>query len=208
MTCQLIESSNAAAKAVAPGARLSQAAEAALRDAHGAETHVGASYAAIVARYGPVAPFDKLLKAERRHAAALATMMKAYGLAVPKNAWGSEAKPLEPLPDTVAAACAACAEARAADVRQYDDVLIPAVTGVPGLAELFGTLRDRARDRQLPAFQRGIDGGLAVPHLHGHPHHHSDGYSHDQAHDQAHEHEHAHGGRDHHRCGQTHAKGH
>lgn len=184
MSCKLIETSNAAAKAVAPGTKLPEAAEAALREALEGENRAVTRYAAAIAAHGEVAPFAKLLPAQRRHAAALATMMKAYGLPVAKGGRGQEG---EPLPGDLAAACAVCAEERAEQLRRYDETLIPAVAGFPGLVTVLSAVRNRASNRHLPALRRGVTGEAEVPHLRGHTHHHG------------------HGGCGHHRCHHGHA---
>lgn len=171
MTCELIESSNAAAKAVAPGTDLPKAARAALFAALDDEHHAEASYEAIIAAHGEVPPFANIVKAERRHAAAIATMMKAYGIAVPKNAWKTGEKALEALPADIPTACAAGVEAEEANVRLYDQALIPAVADFPGLVDLFQRLRDSSRDRHLPAFRRGAARGSGVPDLHARQNH-------------------------------------
>lgn len=176
MACHIIETSNAAAKAAAAEPPLSAEARDALHAALDDEYHAEATYAAILDKHGDVRPFANIIKAERRHAAAIATLMKAYGIVVPKNAYRTGDKSLGPLPDTLAEACAAGVEAEIANVRLYDHTLIPAVADRPGIAEVFAELRDSSRDRHLPAFRRCAAGDSGVPDLRGaQPHSHGCG---------------------------------
>ncbi|MGV6850091.1 MAG: ferritin-like domain-containing protein [Marinibacterium sp.] len=165
MACPIIETSNAAAKAVAPETTLDPAARDALFAALDDEHHAEALYAAVLERHGDVRPFANIIKAERRHAAAIATLMKAYGIPVPKNAYKSGDKPLAPLPETLEALCAEGVEAEVANVRLYDERLIPAVSDHPEIVTVFSALRDASRDRHLPAFQRCAAKRGGVPDL-------------------------------------------
>lgn len=219
MTCDLIENSNAAAKAVAPGAHLSDAARIALLAALEDERSAEARHAAFVAAHGAIVPFAKILKSRRRRIAALSTMAKAYGLAVPKAVPGAEEAP----PASLAAACATSAEDEADRLIRYDRDLIPAVADYPGLATVMSALRDRTRTRHLPAFRRALAAANGVPDLHRSGHGHGQGHGHchsgfqDHAHDQASGHSRDHALGVHHRhshgaCGggrcHDHAKGH
>lgn len=216
MSCNLIETSNAAAKAVAPGTVLSGTARAALLAALEQERHAQEIDAAHVAEYGDIAPFANHLKARRRRTAALTTMARAYGLRVPKPPRGADEHPSAALPGDFAAACAASVAAEAARLRRYDESLIPAVAEYPGLGTVMTALRDRTRDHHLPALRRALAEATGIPdlhgsgHVHGHGrghggcHGHSDGHPHERA--PAAHHGHGSGGCGHHRRGQPQAQ--
>ena len=223
MSCHLIETANAAAKAVAPGAVLPDPARAALLAALADETLAADLCAARVAALGEVGPFAKHLKAKRRRKAALATMAKAYGLALPKTPAGAdEAAP----PVTLEAALAEGAAAETARLARYDAELIPAAASAPELAAVLHALAVRTRDRHLPALRRALAAARGVPDLHGsghrpgqgrgqgrgqgHGHGAGQGQCHGHGHHHAHgaHHDHGHGGCGGGRCGHGHAHQH
>lgn len=166
MSCQLIQTANAAAKAVAPGTALSEPARRALMAAFDDETRAADRCAARVAELGEVAPFAKHLKAKRRRRAALAVMARAYGLDLPKapGAMEDAAGPLhaEARLSTVAGGVAD----ETARLARYERELIPAVVAdAPELADVFRALAARTRTRHLPAFRRAVAEAGGVPDL-------------------------------------------
>lgn len=165
MACHIIKTATLAAQAVSPGAQLPEPVKAALLAALDDEHHAEATYAGILERHGDVRPFSNIIRAERRHAAAIATVLKAYGIAVPRNGYLSGDLPLDPVAETLGAACATGVDAEIANVRLYDAQLIPAVAGLDGIVALFTKLRDSSRDRHLPAFRRCATRGDGVPDL-------------------------------------------
>jgi hypothetical protein len=131
---------------------LPELVQAALLAALDEEHHAEAIYAGVIARHCDVRPFSNIIRAERRHAAAM--VFKAYGVAVPRNGYLSGDLPLDPVTETLGAACAAGVDAEIGNARLYHDQLIPAVAGFDWIVALFTELRDSSRDRHLPAFRR------------------------------------------------------
>jgi hypothetical protein len=170
MPCQIIKTAQVAAQAATPGARLPEAVKDALLTALDDEYHAEATYAGVMARHGDVRPFSHIIKAERRHAAAIKTVLKAYGVEVPGNGYLSGDLRLEPVADTLGEACATGVTAEVENVRLYDEELIPTVAGFDAIAALFAQLRDSSRDRHLPAFRRCATRGGGAPDLHSQAH--------------------------------------
>ncbi|MCB1356786.1 MAG: hypothetical protein KDK53_09910 [Maritimibacter sp.] len=177
MSCHLIETANAAAKAVAPGAILPDPAREALLAALADETQAAETCAGRIAVFGDVSPFAKHLKAKRRRVAALATLARAYGIAVPKGPRASGQAPATGLEATREAACIAGIAAETARLARYQAALIPAAADAPALAGLFDALTARTRDRHLPALRRALSETTGIPDLHGH-HGHGHGHRH------------------------------
>jgi len=165
MPCQIIKTANVAAQAATPGAALPDAVQAALLTALDDEYHAEATYTAVMERHGAARPFSNIIKAERRHAAAIKTVLKAYGIAIPGNGYLTGDLPLEPVADTLGEACATGVAAEMENVRLYDEDLIPTVAAYDGIAALFAELRDSSRDRHLPAFRRCATRGDGAPDL-------------------------------------------
>jgi hypothetical protein len=139
---------------VATAATLPDAAQSALLRALDDEYHAEAVYAATLDKFGNVRPFSNIIKAERKHQAALITLMNTYGVAVPENSWLSAAKPLPTLPDTLAEVCAIGFKAEIDNARLYDQDLLPAVAGFEDIVTVFKALSSASTNNHLPAFQR------------------------------------------------------
>jgi len=170
MPCQIIKTANVAAAAATNGPAIPTDVIEALFVALDDEHHAEATYAAIIARHGDVRPFSNIIKAERRHAAAIAKVLKAYNVAVPGNGYLSGHLALEDTPDQLGEACAQGVAAEIENVRLYDERLIPTVAAFPDIAALFTELRDSSRDRHLPAFRRCATRGEDAPDLTSRPH--------------------------------------
>lgn len=166
MPCQIIKTANVATNSPAISADVIEALLVALDDEH----HAEATYAAVIARHGDARPFSKIIKAERRHAASIAKVLKAYDVEVPKNGYLSGGLSLEDTPDQLGEACAQGVAAEIENIRLYDERLIPAVAAFPEIAALFTELRDSSRDRHLPAFQRCATRDEGTPDLTSQPH--------------------------------------
>ncbi len=205
MSCRIIETANEAVRNVPPGAGLGEPERMALMVAYVSERRAEVSSLAALARYGEAGPFGKLAKAERRHAAAVAMLLKAYGLKAPESMCISQEIADAELPDDPDAACGQRAGEEAKLVRIFEERLMPAVAGNPGLTAVFAELRDAARNRHLPALLRGAadtatghrcgGGGQGRGHGHGHEagrccggHAHGEGHEHacGQRHGEAH----------------------
>ena len=120
------------------------------------ERDAKATYADILARFGPVRPFVNIVEAEGRHEAALLAIYARYGVPVPPDT--AQAPPLADDMD-IAGLCAIAVAAEIANVRLYDENLLPAVAGHADIHAVMQRLRDASRDRHLPAFQRCVARG-------------------------------------------------
>jgi len=113
------------------------------------EYNAYAAYEAVIAQFGPVAPFAAILQAEASHAAALERALTYYGVdysavvpATPATTFG-----------TLAEACAFAAQAEIANFALYDNWL-STVSDYPDLVQIFTNLRNASEFNHLPAFQR------------------------------------------------------
>jgi hypothetical protein len=122
------------------------------------EYHAEAVYAATLAKFGDVPPFNKIIEAERQHQSALLGLMKTYGIAVPQNPYTSGEKSLTALPDTLLEVCAIGVAAEIENASLYDDELLPAVAMYPDITRVFRALSDASTNKHLPAFQRCAEG--------------------------------------------------
>jgi len=149
----------AATPSLAEAASLTPQAETALRAALEDEYHAEAVYEATTAKFGNVAPFTNIIRAERQHSSRLVAVMRDNGLTAPANPYASGAKAIEAIPAALADACAVGVEAEIANVRLYDEKLLPAVAANPDIVQVFRALRDASQEKHLPAFQRCASGG-------------------------------------------------
>ena len=72
-----------------------------LLDALDDERKAEATYAAVIAKFGPVQPFSNIIGAEQRHAAALERQLERLGVPVPPNPWRGKGT----APSSLADAC-------------------------------------------------------------------------------------------------------
>lgn len=148
-TLILLSSLMAAAPALSQ--TLTPDAQAALGSALQDERHAEAFYAAVMAKFGDVRPFLKIIKAEQQHEAMLIGLYQTYGIAIPQNDHTAETLTV---PETLAAACKIGVEAEIANRDLYDGTLLPAVAAYPDITRVMQRLRDASEENHLPAFQR------------------------------------------------------
>lgn len=108
------------------------------------------TYAQVIRDFGKVRPFINIVEAEERHASALLTLFKAYGISPPANRWAGKA----PRFSSVHAACMAAVQGEIANVALYDQAL--KTTLRPDILAVYNALRSASQDRHLPAFQRCV----------------------------------------------------
>ena len=142
------------ATAATAQAEISAPARAAVLRALDDEYHAEATYAAIIAKFGPVKPFSNIVGAEEQHSSKLIGILKENDLPVPANPYTTGEKALEPVPATVAEACEAGVAAEIANMKLYDDELLPEVAGYPQVSRVMTSLRDASQTKHLPAFTR------------------------------------------------------
>ncbi len=122
-----------------------------LGDALDDEYKAEASYAAVIARFGPVRPFINIVEAERRHAAALIRQCERLGIAPRPNRWANKVE----APASLRDACIEAIAAEVANIALYDR-LLPTVDDVE-VRIVLTRLQEASRDRHLPAFRRGLE---------------------------------------------------
>jgi len=137
---------------------LSDHSKAAIEEALQDELRGGAFYARVLKDHGDVRPFSNAVRAERRHAAFLADLLEARGLAVPELR-AATAEP--PAHASVKEACAAAVEFETTNVALYDR-LIAAGPLPDDVKQAFEHNRIASLDHHKPAFERCA--GLASAH--------------------------------------------
>ena len=129
----------------------------AMTDAINDEYHAYAFYNAVIARFGAVAPFTNIARAEASHIESLKMLFVRYGLPVPADPYADKIE----APATVQAALQAGIDAEIANVALYDN--FNAVIQ-PDIQFVFQQLRDASQTKHLPAFQRALgNNGTGAP---------------------------------------------
>jgi hypothetical protein len=127
---------------------LSDRSKAAIAEALQDELRGEALYARVLKDHGDVRPFSNVVQAERRHAAFLADLLKARGLAVPEL----EATAEPPAHASVKEACSAAVESETQNVAIYDRLLVGPLPN--DVKRVFEHNRMASLDRHKPAFER------------------------------------------------------
>jgi hypothetical protein len=104
-------------------------------------------YKSVIAKFGNVAPFSQIVKAEQQHINALVNQATKYGVSVPANPGLANAPSFSTLSD----ACKAGAAAEIADAALYDQIK-PAVAHTD-ILKVFDNLQSASLNSHLPAFQ-------------------------------------------------------
>lgn len=113
-----------------------------------------ATYADILDKLGDIRPFSNIIRAERKHQAALKELFATYDINIPKNPYFEGTKSLAATPSSKKAACNAGIEAEIANLKLYDDILLPMVANNADIVEVFTNLKDASEFNHLPAFNR------------------------------------------------------
>ncbi|HSD28640.1 MAG TPA: hypothetical protein VLL75_15165 [Vicinamibacteria bacterium] len=138
--------SASAAKPAPLDDRVKAGIEEALQD----EWHGQAIYERVLKDHGDVRPFSNIARAERRHAAFLADLLKGRGLGVPENRWVNEDVPGSA---SVKDACAAAVEFETKNVAIYDR--LAAAGPLPDdVKSVFDHNRRASLEHHKPAFER------------------------------------------------------
>lgn len=107
-----------------------------------------ATYQAIIATYGDIRPFTKVVVAEETHINLLLPLFEAYGIAVPENVAAASVT----VPDSITTALAAGVDAETANIAMYQAFL--AVEDLPeDIASVFTYLQN-ASVKHLSAFSK------------------------------------------------------
>ena len=129
-------------------APLPEASRQALLDALDDERRAEARYRAVLAKFGEVAPFSWIVRAEARHQQELLSLFHWHGVAVPPDPW--KAHPPS-APDSLQEACAEGLKGEQANIAMYDRLL--GAVKEPDIRAAFARLQSASRDHHLPAFQ-------------------------------------------------------
>ena len=122
-----------------------------LHDALEDERKAEAAYGAVIEKFGPVGPFVRIIKAERRHAAAIERQLERLGIPVPANLWADKGV----APATLVLACKEAIAAEIENIALYDR-LLPTVSD-PQVLKVLTNLQAASRERHLPAFRRCLE---------------------------------------------------
>lgn len=139
---------------LANAASLNQPATDAILTALEDEYLAEATYAGIIDKLGNIRPFSNIINAERTHQNALKNLLTTYGVSIPDNPYFTGTKKLNELPTTKTQACKLGIEAEIANLKLYDDKLLPIVSSFPDITEVFTNLKNASEFKHLPAFQR------------------------------------------------------
>ncbi len=114
-----------------------------------------AEYEALIAEFGVVNPFARIVKAEARHIDALETLFEVYGFDVPADKGDAYAV----VPNTLEEAYAIGVKAEIANIDLYEDYL---KLDLPEDVERVFTNLMRASENHLRAFENAVDGNVGV----------------------------------------------
>ncbi|MCI4677330.1 hypothetical protein K9U39_00125 [Rhodoblastus acidophilus] len=134
--------------------RLSAEAHEAVLEALDDEYRARAFYLAVLERFPGAMPFAHIVESEERHAAALARVLAAYGLAVPPNPYIGNEAISRSVPGSIACACDLAVKEEVHNDRLYEEKLLPKAEAFPLVAQVFERLMLASRERHLPAFRR------------------------------------------------------
>lgn len=112
------------------------------------EYQARATYAQVLADFGDVLPFARIVESEGRHIEALLALYHRYGVDVPPDTWPTRV----PRYASVAEACRAGVDAEVANAALYDRLL--AGTDRPDIRAVYHNLRRASQESHLPAFRR------------------------------------------------------
>ncbi|MBL1241445.1 MAG: DUF2202 domain-containing protein [OCS116 cluster bacterium] len=87
------------------------------------------------------------------HQNALKNLLTTYGVNIPDNPYISGTKKITNLPSSKSEACKLGIEAEIANLKLYDEKLLPSVTSHPDITQVFNNLRNASEFKHLPAFQ-------------------------------------------------------
>ena len=107
-----------------------------------------ATYAAVLAKFGPIEPFLGIVNAERRDQEALLNLFRSYKVEIPPNPYQG-APPSTPA--TLSEACAVGVKLEEASIAMYDRLL--SQVREPDVRMVFRQIQEASRSHHLPAFR-------------------------------------------------------
>ncbi len=139
----------------AAGAPLDVQTQQALIDALNDEYHAHAFYQAVIDKFGQVAPFINILRAESAHIAAVQSLMTRYGMPIPADSYIGQVQ----APATLDDALRAAVDAEKANVALYDRFTFITQSDIQAV---FDQLRNVSQTRHLPAFENALSAGTSA----------------------------------------------
>ncbi|HCS40490.1 MAG TPA: hypothetical protein DIW44_13015 [Anaerolineaceae bacterium] len=104
-------------------------------------------YNSVIAEFGNVFPFYRIVRSEQQHVNALINQATKYGVTVPENPGMTSDVTFNSISD----ACAAGSAAEIADAALYDELKL--VTTHSDILQVYTTLQNASLNSHLPAFQ-------------------------------------------------------
>jgi hypothetical protein len=126
----------------------------ALIDALNDEYHAHAFYQAVIAKFGAVAPFTNIVRAEESHINIVKTLMTRYNVPIPADKFTGNVT----MPATLNEAIQAAVDAEKANVALYDRFTFVKETDIKAA---FEQMRAVSQTRHLPAFEQALSGNYA-----------------------------------------------
>lgn len=107
-----------------------------------------ALYAAVIAKFGAVAPFSNIVQSEGKHIEHLSRLFQRYGVPLPVDRFAGRVS----TPQTLQAACQAGVNTEIANSQMYNRFL--SFVQEPDIRTTFTQLSSASSENHLPAFQR------------------------------------------------------
>ena len=127
---------------------LPDATRAALLEALADGRKAEATYAAVLAKFGPIEPFLSIVNAERRDQEALLDLFRSHKVEIPPNPYQG-APPSTPA--TLSEACAVGVKIEEASIAMYDRLL--SQIRDQDVCMVFRQIQEASRSQHLPAFR-------------------------------------------------------
>jgi rubrerythrin len=123
----------------------------ALTDALSDEYHAHAYYEAVIAKFGAVAPFTNIVRAEESHINIVKTLMTRYNVPIPTDKYTGNIT----APATMNEAIQAAIDAEKANIAMYDRFTFVKEADIKAA---FDQMRSVSQTRHLPAFEQALSG--------------------------------------------------
>lgn len=106
------------------------------------------TYRVVIAKFGEVRPFTRIMPSEEQHISQLTTLFNTYGLSVPSDTVGGL-----PAPASLSEACSVGVQAEIDNAQMYDSLLY-GTGNYPDVQAVFRGLQAASLEQHLPAFRR------------------------------------------------------
>lgn len=123
----------------------------ALRTAIDNEYRARASYLAVIKRFGPVKPFNMIIRTQEQNVSILKALFDKYGIEVPADQYGNIA-----IEGSIEKNCQLNADTNRLYSKVYQDELLPAVQNYEDIKTVLHRLIQSRENNFLPAFQQCV----------------------------------------------------